>query len=137
MRRRLVGRAPAASLLAAVLTICLCVASSGATSVRSAIRVHPMRPLTATTCNGDTCQTVSGSGQYVSTWESETTAPDSTCTKAQFFENGTLIAESGSTCLTSGEDSSATWEPEENFPIGAQLCSQWTNIPGKPCDTIE
>jgi hypothetical protein len=43
----------------------------------------------------------------VTNWATSTTAPNSVCTYAEFFENGTIIAESGTTCLSAGQQGNA------------------------------
>jgi hypothetical protein len=121
-------------MLGLVLCVSALVLPSGAAQRVPARSLHS---LTATTCNGDTCQTISGSGTNVANWYTQTTAPGSVCTYAEFLEDGVLIAESSSTCIGAGQEAAANWSDPGYFPVGAQLCTTWTNIPGKPCDTIE
>ena len=94
-------------------------------------------PLTASSCNGNTCQVVYGSGTTVTDWYTETTAPSAVCTYAEFLENGVVIAESGSTCLSAGGTAQANWSDPGTFPVGTKLCTTWAGIAGKPCATIE
>ena len=48
-------------------------------------------------------------------WATSTTAPNSVCTYAEFFENGTIIAESGTTCLSAGQQGNADWSDPGKF----------------------
>lgn len=98
---------------------------------------QPEAVLTGTTCNGNTCQVVSGSGTKVTSWYTQTTAPSAVCTYARYLETGTVIAESGETCLKAGGSASATWSNPGSFPAGTVLCTTWSGISGRPCDRIE
>ncbi len=93
-------------------------------------------PLDLIACAGNTCQAISNSGTYVNDWATSTTAPNSVCTYAEYFENGTIIAESSPTCLSAGEEANALWTDPGNFPAGARLCTAWKGIAGKPCNTV-
>jgi hypothetical protein len=93
-------------------------------------------PLTASSCNGNTCQWVYGSGTTVTDWYTQTTAPSAVCTYAEFLENGVIIAESGGTCLSAGGEAAANWTNPGSFPVGTKLCTTWAGIAGKPCATI-
>lgn len=96
----------------------------------------PMRVLAQTNCAGNTCQVIDNSGGTVSDWYSATTAPSAVCTYARFYEDGTLIAESGSTCLSAGQEASANWSNPGTFPSGTTLCSSWYGIAGEPCTRV-
>ena len=111
-------------------------ASAGVTSVPVVVGVPSPSPLALIDCAGNTCQAIANSGTTVTNWATSTTAPNSVCTYAEYFENGTIIAESGTTCLSAGQQGNADWSNPGKFPAGAQLCTAWTGIAGKPCNTI-
>lgn len=96
----------------------------------------PNAILTATTCSGSTCQVLSGSGARVTNWYTQTTAPGPRCTYAKFLENGSLVGESGSTCLSAGHLGSTDWSNPGYFPLGTRLCTTWVGISGEACDTV-
>lgn len=128
-------RVLAAMALSIAVAVPSAVVSAGASTTPQ--RLRPLRVLTGTTCDGNTCQVVSGSGTTVTSWYTQTTAPSPVCTYAKYLENGTVIAESGQTCLNTGGTASATWNDPGSFPAGTVLCTTWAGISGKPCDTIE
>jgi len=94
-------------------------------------------PLTASTCQANTCQVVDGSGSTVVSWYTETTAPTAVCTYAKYLVNGKVVEESSQTCLSAGKQASATWSQTNSYPAGTVLCTTWSGISGKPCATIE
>jgi hypothetical protein len=111
-------------------------ASAGVTSGAVAASTTSPSPLDLVACAGNTCQALAVSGTTVTNWATSTTAPNSVCTYAEYFENGTIIAESGSTCLSAGQQANANWANPGKFPAGTKLCTAWTEIAGKPCNTI-
>jgi hypothetical protein len=111
-------------------------ASAGVTSSSVIVRAASPSPLALVACAGNTCQAMSVSGTTVTNWATSTTAPNSVCTYAEYFENGTIIAESSSTCLSAGQQANALWSDPGWFPAGTKLCTAWTGIAGKPCNTI-
>lgn len=119
------------------MLVALAAISTSSASERPQVTPRPQVVLTATTCQGNTCQVVDGSGTTVTNWYTQTTAPSAVCTYAKYFENGTVIAESGKTCLKAGGSASANWADPGSFPVGTVLCTSWVGIAGKPCDTIE
>ena len=112
------------------------VAFAGVTSGAVAVSTTSPSPLDVVACAGNTCQVLTVSGTTVTNWLTSTTAPNSVCTYAEYIENGTIIAESGTTCLSSGQQANADWSDPGKFPAGAKLCTAWTGIAGKPCNTI-
>ena len=111
-------------------------ASAGVTNGAVAVSTTSPSPLDLVACAGNTCQVLTVSGTTVTNWLTSTTAPNSVCTYAEYIENGTIIAESGTTCLSAGQQGNADWSDPGKFPAGAQLCTAWTGIAGKPCNTI-
>jgi hypothetical protein len=93
-------------------------------------------PMALTACDQNTCQAIANSGTTVTDWATSTTAPNSVCTYAVYFENGTIIAESATTCLSAGQQGNADWPDPGKFPANARLCTAWTGIAGKPCNTV-
>ena len=130
-------RALAPVLLSALIAsglggaVLLGVPDAGATTAAKAMRV-----LAQTSCAGNTCQVIDSSGGTVSDWYSATTAPSAVCTYAPCHEDGTLVAESGSTCLSAGQEASANWSDPGTSPSGATLCSSWYGIAGEPCTKV-
>lgn len=129
-------RAFVATLLTTAVVLPPMAMSAGAATVPRH-STQPQAVLTATGCNGNTCQVVSGSGTEVTSWYTQATAPSAVCTYARFLENGTIIAESGNTCLKTGQSASATWNDPGSFSTGTVLCTSWAGISGRPCDRIE
>jgi hypothetical protein len=82
-------------------------ASAGVTSVPVVVGVPSPSPLALIDCAGNTCQAIANSGTTVTNWATSTTAPNSVCTYAEYLENGTIIAESGTTCLSAGQQGNA------------------------------
>jgi hypothetical protein len=111
-------------------------ASSGATNRAVGLSTTLPSPLPVTACAGNTCQAMSISGTTVTNWATSTTAPKDVCTYAEYFDNGTIIAESSETCLSTGQQANALWSDPGSFPARAKLCTAWTGIPGKPCNTV-
>lgn len=127
----------------ALLTAALASSSWLFTSLTTAAAAHastsgpqPAAPFADTGCSGSTCQTIDHSGNMVSDWYTETTASSSTCTHARYYENGVLIAESGTSCLSSGQQAAANWSSPGTFPSGTELCTSWYGISGEPCTRV-
>ena len=68
---------------------------------------RPASPFAETACWANTCQVIDSSGDTVTDWCTETTAPSSVCTYARYYANGTLVAETGTKCLSSGQEATA------------------------------
>ena len=67
----------------------------------------PPAPFAETACSANTCQVIDSSGDTVTDWYTETTAPSSVCTYARYYASGTLMAETASKCLSSGQEATA------------------------------
>lgn len=102
----------------------------------STTKPTPIEPAALTNCAGNTCQVIDNSGSNVSDWYSATTASSAVCTYARYYEDGTLIAESGRTCLSAGQEATANWSNPGTFPSGTTLCSSWYGIAGEPCTRV-
>jgi hypothetical protein len=100
-------RALVATVVSTALLLPLMATSAGGAATRQQTS-RPEVVLTGTTCNGNTCQVVSGSGTEVNSWYTQTTAPGAVCTYAKYLENGIVVAESARTCLRAGATASAT-----------------------------
>ncbi len=111
---------------------------SSASVTRGAVVVSASSPgpMELTACDQNTCQVIANSGTMVTDWATSTTAPNSVCTYAEYIENGTIIAESATTCLSAGQEGDANWSDPGKFPANAKLCTVWTGIAGKPCNTV-
>ena len=97
---------------------------------------RPEAPLAETACSANTCQVIDSSGDTVSDWYTETTAPSSVCTYARYYASGTLVAETGTKCLSSGQEATANWSGPGTFSSGTNLCSSWYGITGEPCTRL-
>ena len=97
---------------------------------------RPAGPLAETACSANTCQVLDSSGDTVSDWYTETTASSSVCTYARYYANGTLVAETGTKCLSSGQEATANWSGPGAFSSGTNLCSSWYGIVGEPCTRL-
>lgn len=97
---------------------------------------RPAVPAAETSCSGNTCQVVDSSGDTVTDWYTETTAPSPVCTYARYYASGTLVAETGTKCLSSGQEATANWSGPGTFPSGTNLCSSWYGISGEPCTKL-
>lgn len=120
-------------------SLLLVLESGAAAAARALPALHVLSPrsiLSASTCAGNTCQFIDGTGMTVTEWYSQTTAPSAVCTHANFYASGALVAQSASICLSAGGSTSASWDPG-SFPAGTNVCSEWTGVPGRPCDRIE
>lgn len=96
----------------------------------------PAAPSAETACSANTCQVIDSSGDTVTDWYTQTTAPSSICTYARYYANGTLVAETGTKCLSLGQEATANWSDPGTFPSGTNLCSSWYGIAGKPCTKL-
>ena len=94
---------------------------------------RPAAPFAETACSANTCQVIDSSGDTVTDWYTETTAPSSICTYARYYANGTLVAETSTKCLSSGQEATANWSNPGAFPSGTSLCTPWYGIAGEPC----
>ena len=94
-------------------------------------------PLTASGCNQDVCIYVEGSRTQVTYWSTTASLPASMCTVAKYWANGVLVYEGNTKCGSSGGRVSSYWSDPGYFASGTELCSTWTGIPGKPCETVE
>ncbi len=97
---------------------------------------RPAAPFAETACSANTCQVIDSSGDTVTDWYTETTAPSAVCTYARYYANGTLVAETGSKCLSSGQEATANWSNPGAFPSGTSLCTSWYGIAGEPCTRL-
>ena len=94
-------------------------------------------PLTASGCNQDVCIYVVGSGTQVTKWETTAVLPTAMCTVARYWANGVLVYEGTTKCGSGGGSVMSYWTSPGYFAAGTQVCNTWTNVPGKPCETIE
>ncbi len=94
-------------------------------------------PESADGCNQSVCIDVVGSGTTVSYWSTSTTLPYSLCTSSSYWANDVLVAKGPTQCGDVGSELSSAWNDPGYFPAGTQLCNTWSNISGRPCETIE
>jgi len=95
-----------------------------------------IHPLTASTCSGNVCIYVVGTGLNVSDWSTTASLSKSMCSAAKFIEDGTVIATGATTCGSAGGGLDADWPSPGNFPNGTILCNTWSGIAGEPCITV-
>ena len=48
-----------------------------------------------------------------------------------------MVAEATNLCGSSGWVLTAYWDKPGYFPLGTQLCNTWSNVVGRPCETVE
>jgi hypothetical protein len=123
----------AASLILVTSSLLL---SIGPASAETAA-LGTVSPQTASGCNQNVCIYVEGSGTQVTYWSTTAALPASMCTLAKYWANGALVYEGNTKCGSSGAQAFSYWSDPGYFAVGTQLCSTWTGIPGKPCETIE
>jgi hypothetical protein len=123
----------------AVAAAILVVAASPFASSLAAASAGPgfMGPLSANGCNQNVCIHIVGSGTTVSRWSTTAVLPSKMCSTAEYWDDGYLIYEGTSKCGSAGAKVSSYWSDPGAFPVGTQLCSTWTGVAGKPCETIE
>lgn len=89
----------------------------------------------ASGCNGAVCIWLTGSGLQLDNWETRGYPDSYWCSYARFWRNGQVIATSNTACGDSGtvfySSYGSGW-----YPDGTQLCNTWTDLPGKPCQTV-
>jgi hypothetical protein len=93
-------------------------------------------PPSADTCSGSVCIYVVGTGLTVSNWTTTAVLSKTMCSTARYLDDGVVIATSGSTCGTSGEQLASDWPSPGSFPNGTQLCNTWSGVSGEPCITV-
>ena len=112
---------------------------SSASVTRGAVVVSASSPgpMELTACDQNTCQVIANSGTMVTDWATSTTAPNSVCTYAEYIENGTIIAERARrrVCQPDRKATPTRLIPA-NSPANTKLCTVWTGIAGKPCNTV-
>jgi hypothetical protein len=137
-RRRRERRLPvlvvATLIVGAVSVVGPVQAASGATEPTGSTVTSP---LTASGCNQNVCIYVVGSGTQVTKWETTAVLPAAMCTVAKYWANGVVIYEGTIKCGSSGAQVLSYWSDPGYFAPGTQVCNTWTNVPGRPCETIE
>jgi hypothetical protein len=93
-------------------------------------------PASAETCSGSVCIYVVGTGLTVSNWSTTAVLSKTMCSTARYLDDGVVIATSGSTCGTSGEQLTSDWPSPGSFPNGTRLCNTWSGVSGEPCITV-
>ena len=96
-----------------------------------------VQPLSASGCNQSVCIYVTGSGTDVTNWSTSATLPASLCTVADYWANGNLVYQGNEKCSSGGASVYSYWPEPGYFAPGTQLCSTWTGVVGKPCETVE
>ena len=95
-----------------------------------------VQPMSASGCNEDVCISITGTGTYVSDWN--TTAywgGGYICTHSFWFINDSRIRTGNGVCGGAGVFFS-DWQANRHWPSPSLACNTWQNMPGKPCETI-
>jgi hypothetical protein len=134
-RKILLGGAALAGIAAlALVAPSLLVAGAPASAASAAPSISPQ---TASGCNQYICIYVEGSGTQVTYWSTTAALPASMCTVAKYWASGVLVYEGNTKCGSSGAQVSSYWPSPGHFAAGTQLCTTWTGISGRPCETVE
>lgn len=139
-RRRRGLRTTVVAIVAVALTVgaaSVLVPAQAAFGAPEPTRSTATSPLTASRCNQNVCIYVVGSGTQVTKWETSAVLPMAMCTVAKYWANGVLVYEGTSKCGSAGGSVMSYWSGPGYFPAGTQVCNTWTNVPGRPCETIE
>lgn len=83
----------------------------------------------ASNCGGSVCNTVTGSGLYVATWDTTGFNVVPTCTWATWYNNTTAVHETDVICAALPGAFIANWAPKRNFTTGL-AANTWFSIPG-------
>jgi len=121
----------------AVLVLVASSLSLGSAPVAAASTAPSISPQTAGGCNQRVCIYVEGSGTQVTYWSTTATLPASMCSVAKYWANGVLVYEGNTKCGSSGGQASSYWSDPGYFAAGTVVCSTWTGLSGRPCETIE
>lgn len=95
------------------------------------------QPLSASGCNQSVCIYITGSGTDITNWSTSATLPTSMCTIANYWANGNLVNQGNEKCGDAGASVYSYWPQPGYFGPGTQLCSTWTGVAGRPCETVE
>ena len=104
------------------------------------VRVSPngaMGPASASGCNFDVCIELTGDGLFVSNWTTEAFG-NVGCTYAFFHSQPFTVT--GPTICPDSSDPGVYYDttgPAGYYQDGEELCNNWNNISGYPCEEIE
>jgi hypothetical protein len=93
-------------------------------------------PPSASTCSGNVCEYVTGSGLNVSNWSTTAFISRSMCSTPHFLVNGSIRKTGVLTCGPANTDLGSDWSNPGNFPNGTVICNTWSGISGEPCVTV-
>ncbi len=127
-------RATIATILAAVALLLVAPVTAGAATPGSGV-LPPATVDSASGCNGSVCIFLTGAGLYVSEWTTRAYPTSYVCSSPRFWRNGVLVATGSTACGGSGSEFVAHYGSGW-FSDGDVLCNTWTNLPGKPCETV-
>jgi hypothetical protein len=139
-RRRRGRRTTVVAIVAAALTVgaaSVVVPAQAAVGATEPTGSTAVSPLTASGCNQNVCIYVVGSGTQVTKWETSAVLPTAMCTVAKYWADGVLVYEGTVKCGSAGGSVTSYWSRPGYFPAGTQVCNTWTNVSGRPCETIE
>lgn len=139
---RALSPATARTIILLTLTLLLAVVSAplSAAAVET-VEAHTSTGITTQSADvqdGDVYMHVEGTGLYVDYVYTRAAPSYYVCTKARFYADGVLQAESGTVCIdgSAGEWAYTTWNAKRSFADGTQLCVSWADVNGYPCATI-
>jgi hypothetical protein len=100
--------------------------------------VNAIRPDSASGCNQNVCISVVGSGRTVNEWNTQAFG-DAGCINALFWRNSSLYFLSPKKICSNGQEGVYYYyyDAQALMNNGDKLCNTWTNIAGRPCETIE
>lgn len=139
------------ALFCTVLCCCLISGISAASAATShvgaaaVVRSSPqvIRPSSSSGCSesayGETCFSITGSGQYVSTFEVTFTASESWGTSTLVIAGvSNYFKESGSINVKGGHEYSYSVHPDKDVPKGQYCGEYWIGMPlTAACETVE
>lgn len=94
-----------------------------------------VQPMSASGCNQSVC--ITGSGTEVTNWSTSATLPASMCSVADYWAAGNLVYQGNEKCGAGNGSVFSYWPKPGYFAPGTQLCSTWTGVAGRPCETVE
>ena len=127
-------RATFATILAVVALLFVAPVPAGAAPLSSG-GLPPATVDSASGCNGSVCIFLTGTGLYVSDWTTRAYPTSYVCSSPRFWRNGVLVATGSTACGGAGSEFVAHYGSGW-FSDGDVLCSTWTNLPGRPCETV-
>src|SRR4051812_33821961 len=91
----------------------------------------------ASGCNQDVCEQITGFSNYISKWATQGFNEGPVCSWPDYHYNGTIVATSDILCVDDAGVFYSTWYPNRKFtPNPAYACASWWGIGGYPCEKV-